>query len=140
MGIAITVAVFVGISIAVQVLLVGGASRSVHPLSVSLALQGAGLLAGAAWATWRHSWPSVTSVVGLWWWLPIGALGWGIVAALGYSAARLGTSTTLAIVVGAQLVAGLILDLALGHTEFRVQQPIGVLLLTVGALLVTVRT
>ena len=139
MGSAIVVAVLVGVSIAVQVLLVGRASRGIHPLSISLALQGSGLFVGVIWALSKQTWSSVLSVTGHWWWLPLGALGWGIVAALGYSSARLGATATLAIVVATQLTAGLVLDRVLGEIDLGVRHPIGVLLLVGGALLLAGR-
>lgn len=73
------------------------------------------------------------------WKLRLGALGWGIVAALGFSASRLGASTTLAVVVAAQIVAALVLDQIAGRVDIGIRQPVGVLLLVGGVLLVATR-
>jgi uncharacterized membrane protein YdcZ (DUF606 family) len=136
MGVAFVVAIGVGLAIAVQVAIVGQTSRLIHPLVISVALQASGLLVGIAWAIWSRSWPQITDVVHLWGWIPLGAVGWGIVAALGFSAARLGASTTLAIVIAAQLIAALLLDQATGRVEMGVHQPAGALLLIVGVVLI----
>jgi transporter family-2 protein len=136
---AFVVAVVVGISIAIQVLLVGRASQDVPPLVISTALQSSGLVAGLIWVASQRAWSAAIPIVGKWWWLPLGALGWGIVAALGYASARLGASTTLAIVVASQLVTGLVLDLTTDGIEISIRQPLGAGLLVVGALLISVR-
>jgi transporter family-2 protein len=139
MGSAIAVAIVVGVSIAIQVVVIGRVSRGMHPLAVSTALQGSGLLAGLIWVTARQTWSNTVSLVGNWWWLPLGALGWGIVGALGYSSARIGAGTTLAIVVAGQMVTGLILDHLSGETIIGVWQPVGAVLLVVGVTLITHR-
>jgi len=139
MGSAIAVALVVGISVAVQVMLVGRVSRGVHPLAVSFVLQGSGLLAGLIWTASQRAWSVALSLVGNWWWIPLGALGWGIVAALGYSSARIGASVTLALVVAAQLTMGLLLDSTSGEIELGFHQPLGVLLMLGGVLLVTMK-
>lgn len=136
MGSAVTVAVVVGISIALQVLLVGRASQNVPPLAISTALQSSGLVAGIIWAASQRAWPTAAGIVGRWWWLPLGALGWGIVAALGYASARLGASSTLAIVVASQLVAGITLDRIVGEIDIGARHPLGVVLLVVGTWLI----
>jgi transporter family-2 protein len=137
MGVAIVVAIGVGIAVASQVAIVGQASRSIHPLTVSLALQASGLLIAIGWAIWSRTWPQIAEVAQQWWWIPLGVLGWGIVAALGFSAARMGASSTLAIVITAQLIAALLLDRFVGRIEVSFQAAAGALLLVVGALLIT---
>ena len=110
-SVAVAVALGIGAAIAVQVTLVGRASTATHPLAVSLALQIAGVIVGTIWALRRAAWPELTDLATQWWLVPLGALGWGVVAALGFAAARLGTSRTLALVIAAQLTAGLVIDL-----------------------------
>jgi transporter family-2 protein len=136
MGVAFIIAIGVGLAIAVQVAVVGQASRLLHPLVISVALQASGLLVGAVWAIWSRSWPQITDIVHLWWWIPLGAVGWGVVAALGFSAARLGASTTLAVVIAAQLSGALLLDQATGRVEMGLHQPVGALVLLAGVVLI----
>ena len=136
MASAIVVAVGIGIAVAIQVKVLGRASRSWPPLSISLALQFAGVLAGVIWALYKRAWPEVWQVTAQWWWLVLGALGWGIVAALGFAAARVGVSVTLAVVVAAQLLAGLGLDQISGQVEVGFRHAAGVALLVGGLLLV----
>jgi uncharacterized membrane protein YdcZ (DUF606 family) len=139
MPIAVFVALLVGSAIAVQVAIVGRASQALHPLAISLALQLAGLLVGLGWLLWSRTWSQLPQIIGQWWWLPLGIAGWVLVAALGFSAARLGTGATLAIVVGAQLVVGLLLDQAVGRLELGTPQLLGATLLVAGAVLVSWR-
>jgi uncharacterized membrane protein YdcZ (DUF606 family) len=134
---AIVVALIVGSAIAVQVAIVGRASRTLHPLAISFALQAAGLLVGIGWVVWSRTWPQLPQVIGQWWWLPLGLVGWVVVAALGFSAARLGASATLAIVISAQLVVGLGLDRAAGELDIAAPQVLGAALLVSGAVLVS---
>lgn len=136
---AVIVALVVGSAIAVQVGIVGRASRTLHPLVISLALQAAGLLVGLGWLLWSRTWPQLPQVIGQWWWLPLGIAGWVLVAALGFSAARLGASATLALVIGAQLVVGLGLDQAAGELEIAAPQVLGAVLLVSGAVLISWR-
>jgi hypothetical protein len=99
------IAIVVGLAAAVQVTVVGRVSREVHPLVVSLGLQISGATIGAVWILHRQAFPELGKIALAWWRLPLGALSWGIVAALGFSAARLGTTPTLVLVVASQLVA-----------------------------------
>lgn len=139
MGIAIGVAVGIGIAVAIQVAVLGHASRTWHPLSISLALQLAGALGGAIWALHQRAWWELWQVTAQWWWLVLGVAGWGIVAALGFSAARVGVSLTLAVVVSAQLLAALILDQVMGRIELGARHPVGAALLVAGVLLIQSR-
>ena len=136
---AIVVALIVGCAIAVQVAILGRASRALHPLVVSLALQVSGLLIGLGWLLWSREWPQLSQVIGQWWWLPLGIVGWLAVAALGFSAPRLGTSATLAIDNGAHIIVGLLLDQAAGRLELGAPQVAGTALLVAGAALVSWR-
>lgn len=104
-----------------------------------MALLVGGALVGGMWALHERAWPQVWAVALQWWWLPVGVLGWGIVAALGSSAARAGVSVTLAVVLSAQLLTGLALDQMMGHLEVGVRHTIGVVLLAASLLLVTAR-
>jgi uncharacterized membrane protein YdcZ (DUF606 family) len=137
---AVFIAGIVGIGIALQVALVGRFTRSVHPLAISLALQVSGLVAGGVWALTQRTWQSVGTVSLQWWWLPLGALGWVVVGALGYASATLGVSTTLAIAIAAQLAAGLVFDVLTGEVDLSLRQPMGAGLLLVGVILITTRT
>lgn len=137
MGIAIFVAVGVGIGIAAQVSIVGQASRTIHPLAVSLALQASGLLVAVGWAAWTQAWPSAIEVVRHWWWIPLGLLGWGLVAALGFASARLGASSTLAVVIAAQLITALLLDRLGGRGDLGLPHLAGLALLIGGVVLIT---
>lgn len=133
----VVVAVSVGVAIAVQVTIVGRATRFAHPLSISLALQAAGLVVGSVWMITRGSWGEVGNAAVQWWWLPVGALGWAIVGALGFASQRIGVSTTLALVVAAQLIAGLLVDRLSGDVDFSARHPVGLVLLVVGVLLIS---
>jgi len=137
---AFGVTVVVGIAVAIQVAVVGRSSRTIHPLAISLALQISGLLVGGIWALTQQSWQQVGAVSVQWWWIPLGALGWIIVAALGYASAKLGVTTTLALVVAAQLVAGLALDQANGQLALTAKHPVGAVMLVAGVILIASRT
>ena len=136
---AIAAAAAVGFAAAAQTSILGGASRSLHPLAISFALQAGGALLGLAWVVWSRNWSDVTTVVTSWWWLPLALVGLGVVASLGFAGARLGAFTTLLIVVAAQLVGGLALDLARGELELDVRQPLGIGLVLVGVVLASGR-
>lgn len=137
MGSTFAIAVGLGAAIAVQVAVLGRASADSHSLVVSLALQISGTLIGLIWMLHHQSWPVLVRVGLQWWWLPLGVLGWGVVGALGHVSARLGTGITLVVVVTAQLVAGLVIDLATGRVSPSVYQPVAVVLLVAGVLLLT---
>lgn len=131
MATAILVTVLVGISIAVQTAVVGSLSSTVHPLAVSMSL----LLAGGAWSTARGAWPQVLDITVRWWSLPFGVAGWAIVAALGWTAGRLGVASALALVVAAQLTTALIIDGARGTVELSPRPLLGVFAMLAGVLL-----
>lgn len=133
----VVVAVSLGVAIAVQVAVLGRASRYAHPLSISLALQAAGLIVGLVWVLARGAWDQVGSVVVQWWWLPVGALGWVIVAGLGFASERIGVSTTVALVVAAQLIAGLGAARVSGEVVLSMRHPLGVVLLLAGVILIS---
>lgn len=137
---ALLVAAAVGLAVAVQASILGGASRSLHPLGISFALQVAGVLVGLAWVIWSRAWSQVVEVATAWWWLPLGAVGLGVVAALGFASARLGALLTLAVVVAAQLGGGLILDLWRGQLVLDWRQPLGAVLVLAGVVLIAARS
>jgi transporter family-2 protein len=134
------VAGLVGIGIAVQVAIVGRASSSAHPLSVSLALQVAGVTVAAVWATFNGAWSDVASVARLWWWIPLGVGGWIVVAALGFAASRVGVATVLAISIGAQLIAGFAIDAAVGTNLVGTRSVLGMALVLSGVIVMTTAT
>lgn len=140
MAVAIAVAVGVGLAVAVQSSILGSASRSLHPLSVSLALQLAGTSIGLLWAAHTRAWTEVLIVVRQWWWVPLGLVGLVVVAAIGFASARLGVVTTLALIIAAQLLAGLALDVLSGAVELGPRQPLGVALVIGGVIVLSART
>jgi len=137
MGSAVGIAVGIGIAVAIQVAVVGQASRVAHPLAISFGLQISGLLVGAVWIVQQRTWSDVWDLTFEWWWLPLGALGWGIVAALGFSAARLGAGPTLAIVVAAQIITALGLDRLTGQVTLNFRHLLGIVLLVAGVVLIS---
>jgi uncharacterized membrane protein YdcZ (DUF606 family) len=139
MGRALLVAVAVGVGVAVQVALLGGAVRRLHPLAISLALQIAGVVAGALWVTAAGAWHDVLSTMRSWWWVPLGVAGWLVVAALGYASGRIGVTVTVGVSVAVQLLVGLGIDVARGHVAVAPRPLIGVLALTAGVVLVLPR-
>ena len=102
MTVPLLVALGIGAAIALQAATVGHLSGEVHPLTISLALLLSGVAVASTWASVRHAWPEVLAVTGRWWWVPLGIAGWVIVAALGWTASRLGVAVALAVVVGSQ--------------------------------------
>lgn len=137
MNLAVFVALCVGTAIALQATAVGDATNVSHPLAVSLALLVSGLIVASAWATVHGAWPDVVAVAGHWWWLPLGVVGWGIVAALGWTVARIGVPAALAVVVGSQLTVALVIDLARGVTTAGWRSVAGVAFVMVGTTLLT---
>lgn len=134
--VGVLVAILVGFGVAAQVRILGASSSQCHPLSISFALQLAGVLAGLVWITARSDWRTITAVVVSWWWLPLGVGGWVVVAALGFSSARLGVATVLSLSIAAQLVAGLLIDA--GSTDRGLSAPsvIGAVLVVTGVALI----
>jgi transporter family-2 protein len=131
------VAGLVGVGIAVQVAIVGRASSSAHPLAISLALQVAGVAVAGVWATLNGAWSDVAGVARLWWWIPLGVGGWIVVAALGFAASRVGVATVLALSIGAQLIAGLAIDAAVGTNLVGTRSVLGVALVLSGVIVMT---
>ena len=140
MGSAVGIAVGIGIAVAIQVAVVGQASRVAHPLAISFGLQMSGVLVGAVWIVHQRTWSDVWGLTVEWWWLPLGALGWGIVAALGFSAARLGASATLAIAVAAQVLTALGLDRLMSQVNLSLRHLLGIALLVAGVVLISARS
>jgi transporter family-2 protein len=139
MGSAYAVAALIGGGVAVQVAILGRSTGDYHPLAISAALQLAGFLAGTLWMVSQRAWSDVTSVVALWWRVPLGALGWLLVAALGYASNRIGVATTLALAVASQLLVGLGVDARSGAADRGVRPISGTVLLVVGLILITGR-
>jgi len=137
---AVIIAVLTGVAIATQASVLGSAGRRINPLSVSLALQLSGVLVGLLWLAWSRSWSDVVEVARAWWWIPLGLLGLVVVAAIGYSSARLGALATLALLVAAQLVTGLVLDVRSGSVVLDWRQPLGILLVLGGTVLISARS
>ena len=137
---AVIIAVLTGVAIATQASVLGSAGRRINPLSVSLALQLSGVLVGLLWLAWSRSWSDVVEVARAWWWIPLGLLGLVVVAAIGYSGARLGALATLALLVAAQLVTGLVLDVRSGSVVLDWRQPLGILLVLGGTVLISARS
>jgi uncharacterized membrane protein YdcZ (DUF606 family) len=139
MGSAYVVAVAVGIGVACQVAVLGRSSGKLHPLAISVGLQLAGLLVGTVWVVSQRAWSDVTTVVAQWWWVPLGALGWLLVAALGFASHRIGVTTTLGLAVSSQLLVGLGLDIRGGAANLGFRPIAGVALLVAGLILITGR-
>lgn len=137
MTVPLLVALAIGAAIALQAATVGHLSGEVHPLTISLALLLSGVLVASTWATVRHAWPDVLAVTGRWWWLPLGIAGWVIVAALGWTASRLGVAVALAVVVGSQLTVGLVIDGVRGTGTVSWRAVGGVVLVVAGAALLS---
>jgi uncharacterized membrane protein YdcZ (DUF606 family) len=128
--------ILIGVGIAVQVAILGKASSTIPPAALSMALQGAGLLVGAVWAFATHSWREVISVTQLWWWVPLGALGWGLVGLLAFSSGKIGPGATLALSIGSQLIAAVVIELALNRFGISPTGAIGVGLIIIGGVLI----
>lgn len=131
------VAGLVGLGIAVQVAIVGRASNTADPLAIALTLQVDGVAVGAVWTTTNGEWPDVVAVDRSWWWVPLGIGGWVVVAALGFAASRVGVAAVLALSVGAQLTAGLVIDAAVGTSVAGSRSFVGVALVLSGVLVMT---
>lgn len=140
MGSGIVVAVLVGLGIALQVSIVGRAAGDTSPLAISFALQLSGVAVAAVWATSRGSWPDVLAIGRHWWWVPLGAGGWIVVAALGFASNRIGVVSTLALSVTAQLVAGLVADSVAGTGHVSVSSVLGAVLTISGVVLILTGT
>ena len=137
MLVPVLVAVAIGIAIALQAAAVSSLAGTIHPLAISLALLAAGIAVATVWASIRKTWPDAFEVVGHWWWLPLGVAGWAIVAALGWTVARLGVATALSLIVGAQLTAALLIDVGRGSATMGWRAAAGVALVGAGATLLT---
>ena len=133
MTVPLLVALALGAAIALQAATVGHLAAEVHPLTISLALLMSGVAVASTWATVRHAWPEVLAVTSRWWWLPLGIAGWVIVAALGWTASRLGVAVALAVVVGSQLTVGLVVDAVRGTGTVSWRPVGGVVLVVAGA-------
>ena len=138
MGSAVVVSVMIGGAIAVQVATIGRAAGRFNVLAISMVLQLSGLAAGLGWTALRSGWSEMAEIMRLWWWVPLGILGWVLVGGLGFASSRVGVATTLSISLASQLVVGLIIDTGSG-THVGIRPILGVLLLVGGTVMVTAR-
>jgi transporter family-2 protein len=140
MSSGIVLALVIGIGIAFQVSVLGRTASDANPLTVSLALQLAGVGVAAAWATSRGTWGDVIAIGRYWWWIPLGAGGWILVAALGLASDKIGVASTLALSVAAQLLAALVIDATAGTVHISIQTTLGAALVLGGVILVSTAT
>jgi uncharacterized membrane protein YdcZ (DUF606 family) len=138
-GTGILIAIAAGVLIGVQVAALGRYSRTASSLTVSLLVQLGGLVAAVAWTSVRQSWSTVLAAAEGWWWLPVGAAGWLVLAALGSASSRAGVATALASAFAAQLIVGLAWDARMGLGGFNGRAAAGAILLIVGAYLISSR-
>lgn len=136
-------AVLVGVFVAVQAVILGVLERQQAPLTAATWVYASGALVGiGAVAVARTGWGwHGTQTLG--WALIAGVCGVGIVAGIAAVVTPLGLGTTLVIITGTQLVLGLGLD-AFGVTgrvvALTAPRVLGALLVTVGAVLMFLRT
>ena len=135
MALAVHIAIAVGVAIALQAATIGRLSSAIHALAISLSLLVGGLLVAGVWAGLQGAWLDVATVARKWWWLPLGAAGWVIVGALGWTAERLGVAQALALVIGAQLCTALVIDVVRGTVVFGPRPVVGLILIVIGATL-----
>ena len=138
MGSALVVAAVIGAAIAIQVGIVGRTGERFNVLAISTVLQVGGVAAGIVWLAVRSGWGEVAAIARLWWWFPLGVVGWLLVAGLGFASGRVGVATTLAIAVTSQLGMGLAIDSGAG-LRVGAQSLLGLALLVAGTVLVTTR-
>ena len=138
MGSALLVAAVIGAAIAIQVGIVGRTGERFNLLAISTVLQMGGLAAGIVWIAVRSGWGEVAAIARLWWWFPLGVVGWLLVAGLGFASTRVGVATALAIAVTSQLGVGLVIDSGAG-VRLGAQSLLGLLFLVAGTVLVTTR-
>ena len=106
------VASVIGVLIAVQVNILGRAADRIDLLAVSTMLQVGGLMAGLVWLVGRSGWSEVSAVAQTWWWIPLGVLGWVLLAGLGFASMRAGVAAALSVSVASQISTGLVIDRA----------------------------
>lgn len=140
MAIGVLVAALVGLAIAVQSALLGSSTHSAHPLVTSCVLMLPGIAVGAIWSTAAGRTGDASAVVRAWWWVPLGVLGWMIVAAIGFAVSRTGIGTTLAVSVAAQLLVAAVLDARAGTAPIDPCTLAGLALVLSGAALLATRT
>ncbi len=138
MGSALVVAAVIGAAIAIQVGIVGRTGERFNVLAISTVLQVGGVAAGIVWLAVRSGWGEVAAIARLWWWFPLGVVGWLLVAGLGFASGRVGVATALAIAVTSQLSVGLAIDSGAG-LRVGAQSLLGLVLLVAGTVLVTTR-
>jgi len=138
MGSALVVAAVIGAAIAIQVGIVGRTGERFNVLAISTVLQVGGVAAGSVWLAVSSGWGEVAAIARLWWWFPLGVVGWLLVAGLGFASARVGVATALAIAVTSQLSVGLAIDSGAG-IRVGAQNLLGLVLMVAGTVLVTSR-
>jgi len=138
MGSALVVAAVIGAAIAIQIGIVGRTGERINLLAISTVLQVGGVVAGVAWVALRSGWGEVAAIARLWWWFPLGVVGWLLVAGLGFASARVGVATALAVSVTSQLGVGMAIDSGAG-LRVGFQSLIGLVLLVAGTVLVSTR-
>ena len=138
MGSALAVASVIGAAIAIQVGIVGRTGERFNVLAISTVLQFGGVAAGTVWMAVRSGWGEVAAIARLWWWFPLGVVGWLLVAGLGFASARVGVATALAVAVTSQLGVGLVIDSGNG-VRVGMQSLLGLAFLVAGTVLVTTR-
>lgn len=137
MGSGFAVAMLVGVGIGVQVAIIGRSSATTSPLAVSFALQLAGSAAAVLWATRHGAWTDVVAVARQWWWIPLGIVGWVIVAGLAYASRQAGAAAALSVAVASQLTTGLVFDAAMNVRHIGPRHALGILLIAAGVVIMT---
>lgn len=134
----VLLAVAAGVAIAVQVALVGRAADTRSPIAIAMFVQLAGVGSALAILLLRGRWGEITdtvAVAGLW--LPAGLAGTVIVASLAGASTQIGVAAALGVSVAVQLTASLAWDTRESLVARPLQALAGVVLLAVGAWLVT---
>lgn len=136
--IAAALAVFVGVLVATQATALSSLTREITPLVAAFWAQLFGVAVAAVLVLVTRQpfvWPAGVAPYAV----VVGMCTVGIVASIGAVVAPLGIATTLAVVTGAQLLLGLVLD-ALGATGRTIPMDagrvVGAVLIVTGVLLV----
>lgn len=136
MGSGLVIVVLVGIGIAVQVAVLGRTARETDPLAVAFALQISGVAVAAVWATTKGTWGDVLAIGRYWWWIPLGAGGWVVVAALGFAAERIGVAATVSVSVATQVLTAFAIDSSTGSGHVGARSVLGAALVLGGVIVV----
>ncbi|BDH45959.1 membrane protein [Salmonella enterica subsp. enterica serovar Choleraesuis] len=142
---ALLIVISAGIGLVVQNLLMVRITQSASTILIAMLLNSlVGIVLFVALLSWRHGWAGFAELGRSihWWSLLPGILGSFFVFASISGYRQLGAATTIALLVGSQLVAGLVLDIARhpGLTLRALIGPLaGVVLLVAGAWLIARR-